>query len=484
MWVKQREAFDRVVRRGTKGTGLLMEMGTGKTRVMVEAIEVFRPLYNVNLILVIANLSGMHVWVENWHKWADFPALFIDLQDTGTRGLRQAQKLAAEGQLVICLINYEMAWQIGHKYMERTRQGEPVRILEPVDTVLYDLDWDMVILDEATYIGNVSTKVSRFILRKLRARARMRFFLTGSGYTKSPLKLYAMLRWGWGDQYVPPTFTLFKSKFTIPHPMIRGAIIGYQNIAALAEVLRKCCILLKKEDVLDLPTTLDQTYLIELPPKAAAIYKKITDECFADLEEFCAQGGTVTAKHIFSIMRKQLQIAAGHIMPDADDPDVKPEPIDLHDCKIKVVLDILELREGKPTILVTQSDHMEVRLAAAIKKKFDYTPKILNGSVKGAEARHKMTADAGKDGSFIVKESVGAMALDMQYADMTIFVEHSANTSNYEQIRSRNHRGEQDKKITYIHILAKGTADMRVMKILEGDLDVARQLEKNWRALL
>lgn len=483
MWVKQREAFDRVLRRGAKGTGLLMEMGTGKTRIMVEAIEKFRALYEVNLILVVANLSGMHVWVENWHEWADFPALFIDLQDTGTRGLRQARKLASEGQLVICLVNYEMAWQLGHHYVERKRDGEKVRVHEPFDTTLYDLEWDMVILDEATYIGNVSTKVSRFMIRKLKPHARIRFFLTGSGYTKSPLKLYAMLKWLSGDQYVPHTFTLFRSCFTIPHPFIRGAIIGYQNLALLAESLKKCCVLLKKSDVLDLPDTLDQTRYVELPPKAKALYKKITNEFYAELEEYASSGGTVTAKHVFSVMRKQSQIAAGHVIPDVEGED-KPTPIDVHDEKIKVILEILDIREGSPTIIVTQSDYMEVRLAKAIKKRFGYTPKILNGAVKGAEARHKMTADAAKDGSFIVKEAVGAMALDMQWADMTIFAEHSPNTSNYEQMRSRNHRGAQTKKITYIHIIAKGTADTRVMEILKGDLDVARTLEKNWRALI
>lgn len=123
-------------------------------------------------------------------------------------------------------------------------------------------------------------------------------------------------------------------------------------------------------------------------------------------------------------------------------------------------------------------------LVREIKRHLGFKPKVLNGSVVGAEARHKMVAEAAKDPVFIVKESVGAKSVDMRWADMTIWYSHLPNTINYDQMMSRNHRGGQTEKITYGHILVKGSVDMRIMKILQKDLDLAFEIERNWRILL
>lgn len=475
-----------------------MEMGTGKTRVAIESIEDVRAAIleirrsvermrendTINLGLVAAPLAVMHVWVENWDLWADLPVLFIDLHEMGPAGLRKAKRMSQEGFLVICLINYEMTWQFGHKRIERKRDGQTVRILEPVDTTLYDVDWDFVVLDEATAIKNPSAKVTKFFLKKIAPKARYRLALTGSAYLKRPLDVYPIIKFLTGERFVPKTFTRFKAMFSIPHPHIRGAIIGYQNLSDLVARMAQCCVLLKKEEVLDLPEAVHLTRIIDLPPKSKRIYDKVTKEMYAELEEFEEEGKTITITHVFGVIRKQLQIASGFVIPDAEDPDVKAEPVELHQCKINEVLDILDQRGGKPTIIVTQSNFMEKMMARAIKDRFDFDPKILNGRVKGAEARHKMIADAGKDMAFIVKESVGCEGTDMKYADMTIWIEHGPNTSDYAQMMARNHRGGQKKKITYVHILARGTADIRVMKILQDDLDVAREMERDWRRLV
>lgn len=500
LWEKQADAkrFTRKCLMRYGAIGLFMEMGTGKTRVAVECVEDVRAAIlevrrtverlkaedTINLGLVAAPLSVMHVWVENWDLWADLPAIFIDLHETGPAGLRKAKRLAADGALVICLINYEMTWQFGHKRIERKRDGELVRILEPVDTTLYDVDWDFVILDEATAIKNSSAKVTKFFLKRIAPKARYRMALTGTAYLKRPLDVYPIIKFLTGEQFMPKTYTRFKAMYSIPHPHIRGAIIGYQNIPDLVARMAKCCVLLKKEEVIDLPPVIHMTREIELPPKVKRLYDTVTKEMYSELEEFEEAGQTITITHIFGVMRKQLQIASGFVIPDSEDPEEKPVPVELHHMKVDEVIDILEQRGGKPTIIVTQSNFIEKMLVKAIEKNFNFTPKVLNGSVKGAEARHKMIAAAANDLAFIVKESVGCEGTDMKYADMTIWIEHGPNTSDYAQMMARNHRGGQTKKITYVHIIARGTADKRVMKILNDDMDVAREIERNWRRLV
>lgn len=486
MWEKQRWAYRFARKRGSKGTGLFMGCGTGKSRVAIHLLESWMAENDVKLVLIVNILTGLHVWIEQWNRWATYPVIFVDLHETGPAGLRRAQALAASGYPVICLINFESTWQIGHKRVPRKRDGQIVKILEPVDTTLADIDWDAVLIDESNGIASPSAKVSKYLLKKVKPKARFRLVMTGSAYTKRPLDVYTQLKFflPQDTKLIPPTFTDFKRKYSIPHPHIRGATLGWQNLEDLVERMATCCVMLRKEDVLDLPPVVHEDRRIMLPLKVQKIYDQVTDELYSELEGYESQGGTVTVNHVFSVMRKQAQITSGFIKMDPTEEKPLGEILELGDWKIQDVLQILDTRGGDPTLIVTQSDYEEVMLVRAIKKRFGFTPKVLNGSVVGAEARHKLTKDAAKDPAYIVKEAVAAKSIDIQWANMTIFYSHSPNTVNYEQILSRNHRGEQKMNITYLHLYCKGTVDQRIMKILERDLDVKREIEAHWRTLV
>lgn len=72
----------------------------------------------------------------------------------------------------------------------------------------------------------------------------------------------------------------------------------------------------------------------------------------------------------------------------------------------------------------------------------------------------------------------------MRAFDMTIFYSHTPDTEDYDQMMSRNHRGGQTRSITYMHLLCANTVDLRIMRILKNDMKLARQIERDWRALI
>jgi hypothetical protein len=488
MWKKQRWAYRFALDRGRKGTGLFMGCGTGKSRVSIHALEEWMAEADVKLVLIVNILTGLHVWIEQWNRWATYPVTFIDLHEAGPAGLRKARALASNGYPVICLINFESTWQLGHRRREHIRDGKPVKLLDQVDTALHDIEWDAVLVDESNGIASPSARATKYLLKKLKPQARYRMVLTGSAYTKRPLDVYTQLRFALKEteflRLFPPTHTKFKQRYAVPHPYIRGATLGYQNLEDLVERMSTCCVMLRKEDVLDLPPVVHEDRRIILPEKVQKIYDEVTDELYSELEGYEANGGTVTVNHVFAIMRKQAQITSGFIKMDPTEEKPDGEILELGTWKIDDVLQILHTRAGEPTLIVTQADYEEVMLAREIRREFKFKPKILNGSVVGAEARHKLTKAAAEDPCYIVKEAVAARSIDIQWANMTIFYSHSPNTVNYEQILSRNHRGEQKMKITYMHLYCKGTVDQRLMKILERDLDVKREIEAHWRKLI
>lgn len=524
MWDKQKESLRTLKRRSREGKGncLFAEMGTGKSRTVVHWIEwLFGK--GCKLCYIVGPLSALHVWVAEWDLWATYPVAFIDLHETGSAGIREARRLAKAGYPVICLVNYEAAWQIGMQRVKRMRHGEEVTVLEKADTTLSDIRWDIGILDESTTIKTPGSKVSKFFRRKMAPRTTHRLVMTGSAYTKRPLDVWAQVNFACGAEVFPPIYAPFRAMYAIPHPTIRGAIVGYQNLDDFVSRLSKCAILLKKSDVLDLPPVVHETRRVTLSSKSRRIYDELKDEMVAELkatevrsaeykalkaqfekldeedpeaqaiaermEELKAEGPvTITAEHVFTRIQKLGQICSGFIYPDPTEVDergrpIRPEAIRLGTEKLSVLMEVLENRAGEPTIIVTQMDEEEKIISEAVKKHFKFTPKILNGSVTGAEARHNMIAAAAKDPCFIVKQSVGARGVDMRWADMIIFFSHNYNTEFYEQMLARNHRGGQTKPITYLHILARDTVDMKIMRALERDLNLARSIEHDWREL-
>ena len=484
LWQKQKEALAFAKYRADKGKGvaLFCACGTGKTRISVHWLEELIATKKAKLIYIVGPLTALHVWKINWADWATNPIPFIDLHESGSAGIRMAKKIADAGQPVICLVNYESAWRIGFKYILRRRGNETVKILEKVDTALNDLNWDVGILDESSFIKSPGAKISKFFRNKMAQKTKFRMIMSGSAYTKRPLDVWSQIAFACGEEIFSKTFMPFKMNYSVAHPYIRGAVVGYKNLADLVKRLAKVAVLVKKEDMFDLPPFVHETRMITLSPASQKIYNELRDEQIAEIEALEAEGITITANHIFTVIRKLSQITSGFIYPDEVVPGIKPEPIRLGTEKLDDLLSILNMRDD-PTIVVTQYNEEEKILVEAIKKKFKFTPKVLNGSVKGNEARHNMILSASNDPVFIVKESVGARGVDFKFADMTIFYSHSTNTEAYEQILSRNHRGGQTKSITYIHLLCQNTFDIRIMSILERDLNLAASIERDWRKL-
>jgi len=498
LWAKQNAAINFALDRKDAGFGLFMEMGTGKSRVMINVIQHWIA-DGARLGYIVAPISGMHVWVHEWKLWGGYPVLFVDLQAEGVAGLHKAKDAAAKGWPVICLINYESAWQLGHVRKKVMEKGQEVTKLVPTADALHMTDWDFGVLDESQKIKTPGAKVSMYFRNRMIKVTEKRAVLTGSAYTKRPLDVWAQVTFAVGEGHFGK-FADFKSRYSIPHPYIQGAIKEYVNLDHLAQRLSEVCVLLKKEDVLDLPPALHVKKPIILGAKAKKVYSDLVKECYAEFEAFEAaeqekkaenpsyRVKTITADHIFSKTVRMRQLTSGLAITDGDWDEgqecfLAAEQLIIDDAKIKALLEILEDRD-KPTLIVVQFDFEEKLVADAIEKEFGKRPKILNGSVVGAANRHAMVAEMANDTFAIIKEEVGCRAMDMRFADLTVFFSHRPNTEAYDQMLARNHRGGQTKPITYVHLLAEGTIDYRILGILESDLERAKLIEGHWRDFL
>ena len=114
-YVHQQQAFEFVYRLftedGSPGAALLMEMGTGKTLTTIGIAGALAHAGRIKRILIVAPLSIVGVWEQEFAKWADFRYNLAVLTGSGTK---KADILRAMVDAVsqIAVVNYESAWRI------------------------------------------------------------------------------------------------------------------------------------------------------------------------------------------------------------------------------------------------------------------------------------------------------------------------------------------------------------------------------------
>ena len=82
---------------------------------------------------------------------------------------------------------------------------------------------------------------------------------------------------------------------------------------------------------------------------------------------------------------------------------------------------------------------------------------------------------------FIGQIATAGMGLTLTAASTMVFYSMDYSMSNYEQCRARIHRAGQKFPCTYIHLIAKGTVDGKVMQALKNKANLAKSLIDDWR---
>ena len=83
---------------------------------------------------------------------------------------------------------------------------------------------------------------------------------------------------------------------------------------------------------------------------------------------------------------------------------------------------------------------------------------------------------------FVGQVATTALGLTLTAATLMVFYSMDYNMANYEQARCRIHRAGQKNECTYIHLVARGTVDEKVMKALREKANLAKTLVDEYRA--
>jgi len=313
--------------------GYFMEMGTGKSKVLVDNMAMLYDKGKINGAIIVAPKGVYRNWysqeIPNHLASHIQPKMVLWTALTSKTKDKEYQSLFETGHdLHILIMNVEaLSTKKGLEFAAKFMRCHET----------------MIAIDESTTIKNPSAKRTKAILTLGKA-AKYRRILTGSPVTKSPLDLFTQC--GFLNSYLLgyDSFYAFRNRYA---NMIdrnfggrRVQLIGsYKRLDELADKLKTFSYRVLKDDCLDLP---DKVYIrreVDLTEEQTKAYSTMKSAALASLD-----GKMATAPHILTQMMRLHQITCGHLKND--DGTIT----DIKNNRIKELINLLDEVEGKVII--------------------------------------------------------------------------------------------------------------------------------------
>ncbi len=304
--------------------GLFLDMGLGKTAIVLSAFEDA----HLPALVVAPKRAAEHTWPTEAGLWR--PDLSLSLAAGPARHRIDALRSGSE----VTVIGRD---NLGDAV---TAQDEGMR-------------WKTVVLDELSSFKSPSSQ--RFkSARKLCRPARFVWGLTGTPAPNGLLDLWSQSYLIDGGEALGPTITRYRKHWFRPTLWMNGYAVAWEPIPAaedeIHELLSRRCLSMRALDKLDLPPVTYNRVKVPLPERARKAYKDMLTELVADVRDpdSPTRKRVHTAAGAAVATGKLSQITAGFLYPDAEESTA--EPTRLHDAKTEALTEILE-GVGSPVLV-------------------------------------------------------------------------------------------------------------------------------------
>lgn len=500
----QKRALRRIIE--TRGVcALLMDPGTGKTAVTIDyasalALKVDRPLR----VLVLAPVVALDSWVGQAAKYAA-EGVAVWAEALGGSVAQRIEVLNARGPHTAdpkVGVRRSIAWagvdRTGRRREISTAwrkynhwddlQGGPALILEvlSLDTLsqrrevsktktMADLVHravqrfgpDLLVIDESHRIKSPRSNSSRAAARLSRLAPR-RLILTGTVMPHSPMDVWAQWRFLEPTAFTVPDprnpaqqkpmpFGRFEERYGVLGGWQGQQVVGYQNLAEMQDIMARNSIVVRKEDALDLPETMDVSVPVHLSPREAAAYESMKGQLAAVL----ANGSQATVPNRLAQMMRLRQITSGYVPDDNGVTQV------IGDSKVAAARGIVcDTLAGEHRVVVFAHFRQEIAdLAEAIRKGEPKTTRIVQ--ITGDTPPHERqsireTFGGPSAGRIILIAQMRTMSLavnELVSASHAVYTSLSERRDDWVQSRDRLHRIGQKRSVTFWNVLVPGSVD-------------------------
>lgn len=433
------------------GAALLMEMGTGKTLTTIAITGQLWQEGRIHRLLVVAPLSILGVWEDEFARFAAFNYALAVLEGTGTKKADTIRHMNGAA-LQVLVVNYESAWRL-EKELAAWRP-------------------DMIVCDEGHKIKTHNIAASK-ALHRLGARARYRLLLTGTVITNRPVDVFSQYKFADPKVY-GNSFYQFRSRYF--------DMTGYGNHTPVmkermepefTERLHSIAFRATKAECLDLPDTTDIIQRVELEAPAMRTYRQLVRDSYAELSE-----GVVTATNVLTRLLRLSQLTGGFV---GNDDDASTEQVS--SAKMDALSDIIDSadQDGRKLVVIARFIP-EIHAIGKMLEKKGIRYAQISGEVKDRPEQIDAFQNDPGVRVFVGQIATAGLGITLTAASTMVFYSLDYSMSNYEQTRARIHRVGQRQPCTYIHLVAKGTVDEKVLKALHDKASLAKSLVDDYRA--
>ena len=456
--------------------GLFMEMGTGKSKVLIDNMGMLYQAGEIDFALVLAPKGVYRNWVAKEipeHMSDDVPHRVIRWVSGPNKKQKEEMRSVQDDfdGLTIFVMNVEafssLKGQTAGEWMGRALGSN-----------------GMIAIDESTTIKNHKAKRTKSLL-KIAAKFKFRRLLTGSPVTKSPMDIYSQCEFLRPGLLGFESYYAFQGRYAVVQRKTMGMaafqqIIGFRNLDELTKRIDQFSFRVLKKDCLDLPEKIYTARYVGMTKEQFDMYEQIRKHAMVLLES----GEMSTAPAVITQMLRLQQIMSGHLKTDDGEMLYFPSK------RMDALEEIINEHDGK-AIIWSRFRHDIMGITKMLNDKFgqgcaasyfgdtsdeDRAAAVLNFQNPDHPLKY-----------FVGNPSTAGYGLTLTEANLVVYYANDFNLETRVQSEDRAHRIGQKNNVTYIDLITEGSIDEQIVKALRAKIDIGAKVlgedAKEWLSL-
>ncbi len=445
--------------------GYFMEMGTGKSKVLIDNMGMLFLAGKINFALVIAPKGVYRNWVAKEipeHMSDDVPHRVIRWVSGPNKKQKEEMRSVQDDfdGLTIFVMNVE-----AFSSLKGQKAGEwMARALG---------DYGMIAIDESTTIKNHKAKRTKSLM-KIAAQFKYRRLLTGSPVTKSPMDIFAQTEFLRPGLLGYESYYAFQGRYAVTQRRSMGAqafqqIVGYKNLDELTSNIDRFSFRVLKKDCLDLPEKIYTVRYVTLTDEQAKMYSLLQQQAMLMFDD----GEMVSAPAVITQMLRIQQVMSGHLK--TDDGEMKYFP----SRRMDALEEITEEHQGK-AIIWSRFRYDIIQITEMLNKKYgkgsaaayfgdtsddDRATAVLNFQNPNHPLRF-----------FVGNPATAGYGLTLTEANLVVYYANDFNLETRIQSEDRAHRIGQRNNVTYVDLISEGTLDEKIVESLRNKINIGAKV--------